>query len=787
MTRALLLPALLLPLLAGHGRAASSPPTIYTIAADQGAGPTLSITEWNLPTPNAMPRDTFVSKRDGFVWYSADSLNMLGRLNTKTGTFEEFHLRPGSDPYAVVEHAGSGVQSTVYFSSRTGGFIGEFDPNTREVREFRVRDGNAILHDLTFDRNGVVWFTVMKAQSPEHPQGSRVGSINLFSSEIRLAETPTRNASPHSLAVSRKGTPFFTELDSPRLGSVDPVTMKVTEYPLPDSKSGVRGLAITPDDQIWYTDHGRGYIGRFDPKTRKFQEWRSPGGSNSHPSAMTNADGMLWYLEAGPNPKLVRFNPDTQQFQTWALKTGGELEHLYAHPDGSLWFTLPSGNRITKVTVETEAKRSRIYVLNNKGTTVDVIDPATNQVVQRIEGIPDAHGATFSPDGSRAYITSESENALFEIDTKSGKVLRKVEMSEGTANVPTITKDGSRVFVCVNGVRDAYGIMQSQRGGFVDIVDTKSFQKVKSVHRKGGMHDCYTTPDGKYIIASSLGGKFLEVWDVKTDQPVWEVSFDKGVTTTAQEIGPDGSTRRLFSNLSDFRGFAVIDFAAHREVARIQLPAGPSGVLLGEKLSRRNHIPTHGNEVSPDGKTLWVVSRGANGVFVYSLPELKVIKFIPTPRVKDAPENANGADPGWIAFTHDGKTAYVANAAANSVSAIDANTMDVVAEIPVGEQPDHVFTLVLPDDKPSAAANPVRGKQLFDYTCDACHYANSTAARAGPGLARLYERKVLPNAAAVTDANVERFIRDGSSLMPGYRDKISAEQMRDLIAYLRSL
>jgi YVTN family beta-propeller protein len=349
------------------------------------------------------------------------------------------------------------------------------------------------------------------------------------------------------------------------------------------------------------------------------------------------------------------------------------------------------------LTAPLSAASSRIYVLNNQGTTVDVIDPATNLVVQKIEGIPDAHGATFSPDGMRAYITSESENELYEVDTKTGQVLHKLQMSEGAANVPAITKDGSRIFVCVNGVRDAYGIMQSQKGGFVDIVDTKTFQKVKSVHRKGGMHDCYTTPDGKYIIASSLGGKFLEVWDVKTEEPLWEVNFDKGVTTTAQEIGPDGTTRRLFSNLSDFRGFAVLDFAAHKEVARVQLPDRPSGIVLPEKLSRRNHIPTHGNEVSPDGKTLWVVSRGANGVFVYSLPDLKVLRFIATPRVKGAPENKNGGDPGWIAFTRDGKTAYVANAAANSVSAIDAETMKVVAEIPVGEQPDHVFTVVLPD------------------------------------------------------------------------------------------
>jgi mono/diheme cytochrome c family protein len=87
----------------------------------------------------------------------------------------------------------------------------------------------------------------------------------------------------------------------------------------------------------------------------------------------------------------------------------------------------------------------------------------------------------------------------------------------------------------------------------------------------------------------------------------------------------------------------------------------------------------------------------------------------------------------------------------------------------------------------AVTGNPDHGKELFDYTCEACHYANSTVARAGPGLLGLYKKEALGNGAAVTDANVERFIRDGTSLMPGYRDKITAEQMRDLIAYLRSL
>ena len=317
----------------------------------------ISVNEWKLPTPEAMPDDAFSSKRDGSTWYSAQRANILGRLDPKTSKFDEFHLRPGSNPESLVEHSGSGVQSTVYFTSRTGSFIGEFDPNTRDVREFRIHGPKVVLHDLAFDTNGVVWFTVLKARPPAYPRGGEVGVLNLFSSEIRMAHTPTPDASPYSLAVNSWGIPFFSELDSARLGSIDPVTMKITEYALPNLESRVRCLTISPDDAIWYTDYVRGYLGRFDPQTNAFKEWPSPSGQGSHPHAITNMGNVIWYLETGTQPKmLVRFDPDSEKFQSWPVKGSGDVAHIYAQTDGSLWFASPLSNSIVRVSTVEKAE-----------------------------------------------------------------------------------------------------------------------------------------------------------------------------------------------------------------------------------------------------------------------------------------------------------------------------------------------------------------------------------------------------------------------------------------------
>ena len=97
------------------------------------------------------------------------------------------------------------------------------------------------------------------------------------------------------------------------------------------------------------------------------------------------------------------------------------------------------------------------------------------------------------------------------------------------------------------------------------------------------------------------------------------------------EADPDGSTKRIFVQLSDLNGFAVVDFAARKEVARITLPKTTAEF---ETDAGRATSPSHGIGVAPDGKTLWVTSIPNNAVFVYSLADLKLIGEVALPSLK---------------------------------------------------------------------------------------------------------------------------------------------------------
>jgi YVTN family beta-propeller protein len=339
---------------------------------------------------------------------------------------------------------------------------------------------------------------------------------------------------------------------------------------------------------------------------------------------------------------------------------------------------------------------ARIYVTNSAGDSIHVIDPATNKVVQQIKGVEGAHGIAFSPDGSRVYVSDEVDSTLDVFDRKTGKLVKKVALSAHPNNI-AVARDG-RIIVGI-----------AREPGALDIVDPVSLTRTKSVPVNGRLHNVYVTPDSKYAVTGSIRTGIITVIDLATGQPAWEVKLDKGVRPMAIEAGPDGATRRIFVQLSDFNGYAVVDFAARKEVARVQLPAAKGEF---ETDGDRATAPSHGIGVAPDGKTLWVTSIPNNAVYVYSLADLTLSGEVALPSLKLPGHGSISAVANWVTFTPDSRTVYISNAGLRSVSAIDTQSMKLIAVVPVGEVPKRINTLVIPDPAGSAATSSEKRASL---------------------------------------------------------------------------
>ncbi len=334
------------------------------------------------------------------------------------------------------------------------------------------------------------------------------------------------------------------------------------------------------------------------------------------------------------------------------------------------FLTILAAMVLSTLSLRAAPMKVRIIQSNSAGDNVLIIDPVSNKVVGEITGIEVNHGVAVAPDGTRIYISDEAESTLDVADGKTLKVIKRIPLS-GHPNNITVTPDGRKVYVAI-----------AQAPGGVDVIDTASLEDVKTVRTMGPIHNPYVTPDGKYVVAGSIAGKSVNVIDTQTDQPAWTLQMDLGVRPMTLSTNPDGSTKWIFVQMSGLNGFAVVDFATHKEIKRIQnpdLPPGKEPVTAGAD-------PSHGMAVTSDGKTLVVDSRINNALYAYSLPDLKLL----------GGAELGGKGAAWVTLTPDGKTAYVANAVTNDVSVVDIKSLKEVTRIPVGFVPKRNTTGMLP-------------------------------------------------------------------------------------------
>lgn len=104
----------------------------------------------------------------------------------------------------------------------------------------------------------------------------------------------------------------------------------------------------------------------------------------------------------------------------------------------------------------------------------------------------------------------------------------------------------------------------------------------------------------------------------------------------------------------------------------------------------------------------------------------------------------------------------------------------------------------LAQDKSSAGKKPgalseaekaeiARGSIIYQMRCEICHFSSSEAKKIGPGLKGIYVRGKFADGRKVDDASMGMLILDGGKDMPPFRPVLNPSQIRDLLAYLKTL
>ena len=88
----------------------------------------------------------------------------------------------------------------------------------------------------------------------------------------------------------------------------------------------------------------------------------------------------------------------------------------------------------------------------------------------------------------------------------------------------------------------------------------------------------------------------------------------------------------------------------------------------------------------------------------------------------------------------------------------------------------------------AAGGSATRGKEVFDKKCAMCHFADSDAKKIGPGLKGLAKRGTFSvNGNKVTTDSLTTWIENGDAMMPGMKETLEPAQIKDVVAYVKTL
>jgi len=304
--------------------------------------------EWVMPTLGQRTRDP-IQAADGSIWFVGQFGNLMGHLDPATGAVKEYPLPPNAFPHTVELDP----KGNPWYTGNKNGSVGRLDPATGKITVYKMPDPNAKdPHTLVFDKKGIAWFTLQNS--------NMLGRLDPESGDIKLVTLPHPDSKPYGIKIDAEGSPWFSCNGRECLYKVDPATMALTEIKLPMPGTTVRRLDIADDGMIWYVNSGKGRLGRYNPKTGEITEWPSPSGPKSHPYAIVVLDGIVWYNESGVRPDaLVRFDPKTETFQSWAIPSGSIYSGIWRHGrstrEGNLLIHQSATNRVIQVTPKQKA------------------------------------------------------------------------------------------------------------------------------------------------------------------------------------------------------------------------------------------------------------------------------------------------------------------------------------------------------------------------------------------------------------------------------------------------
>jgi len=234
-------------------------------------------------------------------------------------------------------------------------------------------------------------------------------------------------------------------------------------------------------------------------------------------------------------------------------------------------------------------------------------------------------GVALSGQSNVLYVTTTRRMAA--LDLKTERVLWNREYDGGCDRM-AISPDGRILYV------------PSLEGPHWHVIDARTGDVIKRIDTNSGAHNTIYGLDGASVYLAGLRSPLLHVAETATH-------------TVAKRVGPfsnvirpftvNGRQTLCFVNINGLLGFEVGDLKTGKMLHRVEVQGFSQGPV------KRHGCPSHGIALSPDESELWLADAANSRAHIFdatSMPPKQVASI----RLRD--------QPGWIAFSLDGRYAY---------------------------------------------------------------------------------------------------------------------------------
>lgn len=305
-------------------------------AVDAGPGE-LEVREWELPWDVAVPGALVASPGEG-LWFSGRSGDYLGHLDPESDAMHRFLLPEGTDPRGLVQDA----EGFLWYASRGEASLGRLDPGSGEVLRFELPEGVESPSGLIRGPDGLLWFI-----AGSEPGEGFVGSFEPASGEVVALGLTEEPGVPAAITLDASGRPWVSLSEGPQLGILDPESMSFEPVELPGGTGPIHSIAVGADGNVWWLDPDSDRLARLDPTSGEVDQWPIPTGDGSASQALAIEDGDgVWMVAGGESSRLLHFDPGAEAFEDHGEVSarGGEIQRLLLDPGtGSLWFGTSEG------------------------------------------------------------------------------------------------------------------------------------------------------------------------------------------------------------------------------------------------------------------------------------------------------------------------------------------------------------------------------------------------------------------------------------------------------------